>query len=56
MVDSAAHLVDQVLPSIPIRQWVLAFPYPLRLLYSRISYAPLCIVRYLAATGASVTD
>jgi hypothetical protein len=34
MVDSAAHLVDRVLPSIPIRQWVLAFPYPLRLLYS----------------------
>jgi len=34
MVDSAAHLVDRVLPSIPIRQWVLAFPHPLRLLYS----------------------
>ncbi len=34
MVDTAAHLVDQVLPAIPIRQWVLSFPYPLRLLYS----------------------
>jgi len=34
MVDTAAHLVDRVLPAIPIRQWVLSFPYPLRLLYS----------------------
>jgi len=34
MIDTAAHLVDRVLPSIPIRQWVLSFPYPLRLLYS----------------------
>lgn len=34
MVDSAAHLVDHVLPLVPVRQWVLSFPYPLRLLYS----------------------
>ena len=34
MVDTAAHLVDRVLPLIPIRQWVLSFPFPLRLLYS----------------------
>jgi hypothetical protein len=34
MVDTAAHLVDHVLPLIPIRQWVLSFPFPLRLLYS----------------------
>lgn len=34
MVDTAAHLVDHVLPTIPIRQWVLSFPWPLRLLYS----------------------
>ena len=34
MVDTAAHLVERVLPAIPIRQWVLSFPYPLRLLYS----------------------
>jgi ribosomal protein S27E len=34
MVDTAAHLLDRVLPEIPIRQWVLTFPWPLRLLYS----------------------
>ncbi len=30
MADTAAHLVDRVLPTVPVRQWVLALPYPLR--------------------------
>ncbi len=30
MADTAAHLVDCVLPHVPIRQWVLTLPYPLR--------------------------
>jgi hypothetical protein len=30
MADTAAHLVDRVLPEVPIRQWVLTLPYPLR--------------------------
>jgi len=30
MADTAAHLVDRVLPLVPIRQWVLTLPYPLR--------------------------
>jgi len=34
MVESAAHLVDHVLPEQPIRQWVLTFPYPLRFLFT----------------------
>ena len=34
MVESAAHLVDDVLPEQPIRQWVLTFPYPLRFLFA----------------------
>jgi len=34
MVDSAAHLVDEVLPERPIRQWVLSVPYPLRYLFA----------------------
>jgi len=34
MVDSAAHLVDLVLPEGPIRQWVLSVPYPLRYLFA----------------------
>src|SRR5262249_3491320 len=31
MLDTAAHLVDRVLPMVPYRQWVLAFPRSLRL-------------------------
>ena len=30
MADTAAHLVDCVLPKVPVRQWVLTLPYPLR--------------------------
>ena len=32
MAQTAAHLVDHVLPHVPVRQWVLALPIPLRLL------------------------
>ena len=34
MVDSAALLVDEVLPQKPIRQWVLTVPFPLRFLFA----------------------
>ena len=34
MAESAALLVDEVLPDQPVRQWVLTFPYPLRLLFA----------------------
>ncbi len=30
MAETAAHLVDRVLPEVPIRQWVLTLPFPLR--------------------------
>ena len=30
MADTAAHLTDRVVPEVPIRQWVLTLPYPLR--------------------------
>jgi hypothetical protein len=30
MADTAAQLADRVLPEVPIRQWVLTLPYPLR--------------------------
>ena len=30
MADTAAHLVEHVLPEVPVRQWVLTLPYPLR--------------------------
>ena len=32
MAETAAHLVEHVLPEQPIRQWVLSFPFPLRFL------------------------
>jgi hypothetical protein len=39
MADTAAHLVDRVLPEVPVRQWVLSLPFALRY---RLSYdAPL---------------
>lgn len=34
MAQSAAHLVDQVIPRVPVRQWVLSFPIPLRSLFA----------------------
>ena len=32
MAERAAHLVDHVLPDVPVRQWVLSVPYRLRYL------------------------
>lgn len=34
MVESAALLVDEVLPHLPMRQWVLSFPFQLRFLFA----------------------
>ncbi len=30
MAETAAHLVDRVIPQVPVRQWVLSLPIPLR--------------------------
>jgi len=35
MVESAAHLVDHVLPQVFIRQWVISFPWALRYILAR---------------------
>ena len=37
MADTAAHLADHVIPRIPMRQWVLTTPQPLRAL---LAYDP----------------
>jgi hypothetical protein len=37
MAETAAHLVDHVLPVVPIRQWVLSLPYSLR---TTLGYEP----------------
>ena len=34
MAESAALLVDEVLPQQPMRQWVLSVPFPLRFLFA----------------------
>ncbi len=34
MAETAAHLVDHVIPRVPVRQWVVSFPIPLRHLFS----------------------
>jgi hypothetical protein len=34
MAQSGAHLVDNVLPKASYRQWVLSFPWPLRMLFA----------------------
>ena len=35
MAETAAHLCDHVLPEVPVRQWVLSLPHPLRFLMAR---------------------
>jgi hypothetical protein len=41
MADTAAHLVDRVLPRVPVRQWVLSLPWALRyrLAYDRVLWS-----------------
>jgi hypothetical protein len=34
MAETAAHLVDHAIPRVPVRQWVLLSPIPLRLLFA----------------------
>src|SRR5262245_57356532 len=34
MAETAAHLVDCVIPPVAVRQWVLSLPIPLRLLFA----------------------
>jgi Transposase zinc-binding domain len=59
MAESAALLVDEVLPRQPTRQWVLSFPFQLRLLFAsrpEIMGRVLCIVHRVIATpyGANI--
>ena len=35
MAEIAAHLTDHVLPDVPVRQWVVTFPWRIRFLLSR---------------------
>ena len=43
MAETGAKLVDDVLPAVPYRQWVLSFPIALRLLFAqRPEYSRQC--------------
>ena len=55
MAETAAHLVDRVLPEVPTRQWVLSLPFPLRyrLAYDRTLATPL-LAAFLRAVFASL--
>jgi len=54
MIETSAHLVDHVIPDVPVRQWVLSFPWPLRLLFAS---RPDALSRCLAVvTRAIETD
>ncbi len=53
MVETAAHLVDHVFPRIPVRQWVLSFPWPLRLLFAA---RPEVLTRVLNVVARAVSS
>jgi ribosomal protein S27E len=53
MVDSAALLVDEVLPKVPLRQWVLSVPFQLRFLFA--SY-PALMGKALGVVTRSITS
>ena len=35
MAESAVHLVEKIFPHKPLRQWVISFPFQLRLLFAK---------------------
>ena len=45
MADLAAHWLDHMLPDVPIRQWVLTLPWPLRY---RLAWDPALLAEVLA--------
>ena len=52
MVESAAGLVEHVFPRVPVRQWVLSFPWPLRLLFAA---RPELLTRVLAVVSRALS-
>ena len=52
MAETGAHLVDNVLPRAPYRQWVVTFPWPLRLLFAA---QPKWLTRVLAVVTRALS-
>lgn len=53
MVESAAHLVDHVFPEVPVRQWVLTFPFSLRFL---LAAEPKALTEVLAVVQRGISS
>ena len=53
MSETAAHLVDAVLPVKPIRQWVISFPIPIRLC---LAVRPKIMARALEITHSAIAN
>ena len=55
MADIAAHLVDEVLPEVPVRQWVCSLPWAMRsmLAFDRALCADVLAV-FIAALSRSL--
>ena len=51
MVETSAQLIDHVLPAVPVRQWVLSFPWPLRWLFAN---RPEALTRVLAIVTRAI--
>jgi hypothetical protein len=51
MAETAALLTDRVLPAVPLRQWVLSLPFPLRLL---LAVNPAALTGVLALTWRAI--
>jgi hypothetical protein len=47
MAQAGAHLVDNVLPDAPLRQWVLTVPFPLRMLLAKDAALLSSVIRIL---------
>ena len=52
MAESAVHLVDQVLPEKPIRQWVISFPFAIRLC---LAVRPKIMTKALGIANSSIS-
>jgi len=53
MSETAAHLVDNVLPMKNIRQWVISFPFPIRLC---LAVRPKIMARALDITHSAISN
>ncbi|NUZ05903.1 transposase [Piscinibacter koreensis] len=64
MSQTAAHLVDRVIPHVPVRQWVLSLPIPLRVLLAAqpelvtpvLQVVQRVVTRHLLAAAGLVAD